>query len=505
MSVKAVEEDPTLRDEVRVVLSWTSSLDGARVLEAVLPYCDRFDELVDRATSTHRTYAPSADFFFTIAFGTQDVSLVADGASLGEPLLRAIFDDLALLVLRTLSRSAIGPVEAIITYYRDGAIAETIAVPLPTDTTALVLDFTSDNDWVRDRVDDAVQTFGTDERGRVIFDESPTPSVSEAVDTVRVFYATDRAPERIAGVPTYGANRAGLSYGYCNVDLPRMRLIGQVKPSLLRRIVLRTRPDARLDVHAPIPVDRDKFATLLGERMDGRPRKQVLVFIHGYNVPFETAIGRAAQMQADIGFDGPTVVYSWPSRGKTRAYFLDGAAVEAARHHLVQLLREVITRTGATDVHLIAHSMGNRAATRALEQLAPDLRDSSPICQVVLAAPDVDAAEMEHMLPVLKLVAKRITLYGSSKDKPLALAEWLAGWRRAGDGGENLLCAPSFADCIDATAIDTAYLAHSYAMDNPALLNDIKSLIDDDKPPALRFGLTANENGTWAFRGRQYQ
>ena len=54
--------------------------------------------------------------------------------------------------------------------------------------------------------------------------------------------------------------------------------------------------------------------------------------------------------------------------------------------------------------------------------------------------------------------------------------------------GEPLLLVPGM-DTIDASAIDTDFLAHSYFSDNWLLLSDIHALIFKDDPPDNRFGL----------------
>ena len=40
-------------------------------------------------------------------------------------------------------------------------------------------------------------------------------------------------------------------------------------------------------------------------------KDQALVFVHGYNVSFDDAIFRTAQIAKDIDFDGPAVTFSW--------------------------------------------------------------------------------------------------------------------------------------------------------------------------------------------------
>lgn len=498
-------------DQAAIVLTCPALAQSGAVRAAVERYCERFEcaaSTGDYASSVRWTYSLGNELSFVVAFASDAMSLTTEERSIANRLVRAIFDDLVVVVLAMLSRTPNGGEEVTVVFYSAGKESGAYTITLPADTRQIILDFgSSEFSDVRAVGDDRseLQRTTADPTGRMIFaDHAERPDDSKG-DTVRIFYATDRAPETIDGVATFGGGRGLLSYGYCDVDLPRARQIGEIQPPLLRRMFIKIIPAARLVVGAPIATDGERFYALLSDRIAMSPRKRAFVFVHGYNVTFDVAVGRAAQLHADLGFDGATVAYSWPSRGKMSAYFMDAAAVEAGRHRLARLLREIVAGTGATEVHILAHSMGNRAVARALEQLAPELMGHSPVQQLLLAAPDVDAVEMENMLPSLKQIARRITVYGSSKDKPLALSELLTGWRRAGDGGESLLRAPDYADCIDASEIDTAYLSHSYAMDNAALLADIKALIDDDKPPNSRFGLVGPTNGAWTFRGRRYE
>ena len=41
--------------------------------------------------------------------------------------------------------------------------------------------------------------------------------------------------------------------------------------------------------------------------------KQVFVFVHGFNVSFENALRRTAQIAYDLNFDGAPFLFSWPS------------------------------------------------------------------------------------------------------------------------------------------------------------------------------------------------
>src|SRR5947209_6389357 len=100
-------------DQVHVVLTWTSLIAANAIMDVVARYCDRFEEVVSSDDSpAWRSYAASPALIFTIVSRDQEISLSVASTSLGEPLLRAIFDDIARLVLRTLSQSVVDGGEA---------------------------------------------------------------------------------------------------------------------------------------------------------------------------------------------------------------------------------------------------------------------------------------------------------------------------------------------------------------------------------------------------------
>jgi hypothetical protein len=76
-------------------------------------------------------------------------------------------------------------------------------------------------------------------------------------------------------------------------------------------------------------------------------------------------------------------------------------------------------------------------------------------------------------------------LYESSNDKAIQASKKFHGSPRA---GEPLLLIKGL-DTVDASAIDTDFLGHSYFSDNWPLLSDIHSLLLKDAAPAERFGL----------------
>ena len=131
--------------------------------------------------------------------------------------------------------------------------------------------------------------------------------------------------------------------------------------------------------------------------------KSAFVFVHGYNVTFEDAARRTAQMAYDLGFDGAPVFYSWPSQGETADYMVDEQNSDWTEKHLEAFLKEFVEHSKAENIYLVAHSMGNRSLTRAfmtLVQADPHLRDR--VKELISTAPDIDADVFkQEIAPVL--------------------------------------------------------------------------------------------------------
>jgi hypothetical protein len=54
-------------------------------------------------------------------------------------------------------------------------------------------------------------------------------------------------------------------------------------------------------------------------------------------------------------------------------------------------------------------------------------------------------------------------------------------------------------DTIDASAVDTSFIGHSYYGENRSVLSDIFWRLKDGKPPIDRFGMHALQQGSDAY------
>ncbi|WP_235026006.1 alpha/beta hydrolase [Caballeronia arationis] len=230
-----------------------------------------------------------------------------------------------------------------------------------------------------------------------------------------------------------------------------------------------------------------EFFSTLRTDVSKAPTKSLLVFVHGFNVGFQDAARRTAQMAYDLGFKGIPVFFSWPSQDQLVSYMADEQAIVDTEPHLLQFLRDVLKQSGADNIYLIAHSMGTRGLTHALMALAQtDVKEVRRIKEVILAAPDIGAIEFnEQIAPALRTLGAPITLYASSNDRALAASKRLHGGARAGESGEHLIVTNGI-ETVDASDTDTDLIGHSYYGDRRSVLADMWYLINGQLPAAKR-------------------
>lgn len=302
----------------------------------------------------------------------------------------------------------------------------------------------------------------------------------------------------------YGNGRGSFVMGTCEVSIPRNHQVAELEaPSVFKLDFVEdpTRHVALLDIEEQ---DSETFFSQLRARVDQGVSKDAFVFVHGFNVTFEDAARRTAQLTYDLKFQGAPIFYSWPSQGGLFQYAVDETNVVWTVPHLREFLKEIASQSGAQSVHLIAHSMGNRALTSALRELAFEMRGMPPLFnEVVLTAPDIDAEIFRRdIAPAIVTTAKRVTLYASSNDEALVLSKQVHGYPRAGETGDGLVVIPGI-ETVDVSAVDTSLLGHSYYGDNATVISDMIDLVRNSKSARERSWLETarlDELFYWVFR-----
>lgn len=301
----------------------------------------------------------------------------------------------------------------------------------------------------------------------LLFSESANMHAPASIDLLAnqatIFYATDRGSlESNPPATHYGASRrprhSPLEFGdYTTGDAGQLTGI---------------RPNG----------DQASFFDAVANHVQNSPTHDVLIFIHGFNTTFEEAAVRVAALAREMDFTGTPILYSWPSFGGLAEYAFDEDSVEWTTPHLRGFLQLVRKYSGAMKINLIAHSMGNRALGKALQELEAEVK---PLFnEVIMAAPDVDDDLFEQMAEDWEGKAKRITLYASSHDFALAASKrFHADHYRAGESDEMLVV--KGVDSIDASGAQSDRLGHGYLF-HASVLADVAKLIRTDDSPDQR-------------------
>jgi esterase/lipase superfamily enzyme len=314
---------------------------------------------------------------------------------------------------------------------------------------------------------------------------NPAPRVPTGFK--RVFFATDRGTTEHSGailVANTNALDGKLVYGKCDVTIDLQA--GQ-SDTLLN--VFRDR-NARqyYTIRNIAQLSQGVMMSSLIDAMKANSSHDVLLFIHGYNVAFDDACRRAAQLAYDIKFQGQVVLYSWPSHNSFLAYSGDEEMVQWSGSHFNAFLKQLLDQEGINHLHIVAHSMGNRLLAGALFSGAITSRERIHLGEIVFAAPDINRLIFDQYRGFDKLTPKRTTLYASDHDQALRLSKLFHGYGRVGDSRPDIELQPGV-DSIDASAVDTSFLGHSYIGESRSVLADLAILISSGSSPDKRFGI----------------
>lgn len=291
---------------------------------------------------------------------------------------------------------------------------------------------------------------------------------------VALYYATSRRPvarrdparDLYFGTrrEAFEGDRIRLNYGRAMVNVPCQRDRGAL-PRPLSVFIFQLEPvlpKKHFYLHdVSAFADEAEWLGAIDGAVAPTRRREVLVYVHGYNNGFSAASYRAAQLHADLGIDGATVFYSWASQerllgyGRDRDTVEDEAEISALADTLIAL-----RNSEATTVYLVAHSMGNRLMMAALEEIAARSdRPARNFNELVLGSADIEKQAFEEHWIGARTVVDRATLYASSQDRAMWAARLFAGDRRIGDANPQPLVFQGMRT-IDTSAVGGSGLGH---------------------------------------------
>jgi esterase/lipase superfamily enzyme len=239
------------------------------------------------------------------------------------------------------------------------------------------------------------------------------PSEISANPTLMV--ATSRKPvDGAREKPWYGPGRAStLSVAHAKLTPPSTGRFSLASVGL---------DDWHLDAIEPVQQISDLPGLSSGKR-------DVLIYVHGFNQTFENAVLDAARLSDGIRFRGDTMAFSWPSKASLLDYGYDRESAMFSRDPMEKALDGLMACELVGRVHIVAHSIGTMLTMEALRQLSAHQSDgvADRLGAVVFAAPDIDMDVFSSSVAQIGPLARNITVLTATNDRALAVSRWMAG------------------------------------------------------------------------------
>lgn len=264
-----------------------------------------------------------------------------------------------------------------------------------------------------------------------------------------------------------------------------------------------------------------QFQRLLTSHLASANRREIVLFVHGYNNEFDEAALSLANIWHFTGRVGVPIFYTWPAgNGGLTGYFKDRESGDFSIFHFKETIRMMASTPGLERIHIIAHSRGADIVTTALRELviadrAAGLnpRKSLKIQNLVLAAPDLDFGVVRQ-----RLIAERfgpaigqITVYMNQNDGALSLAQQLLAGKRFGRITANDLGQSEkkiFARVTNVHFVDvedvSGFSGHAYFRENPGVLSDIAIIVRSALPPGDKGRPLTNVSGNFWLLENDY-
>jgi esterase/lipase superfamily enzyme len=285
---------------------------------------------------------------------------------------------------------------------------------------------------------------------------------------MKLFYATDRKPrDNEDGSFGYGSGRsASLAFGTAlieidgnpswqeftkmSLDSDRSNELKMLMGDISEEYRLLPTPHPASYVDGKIEIGQERQAESraieavmnaeISQLLTETPRKELIIYIHGYNNGFNDAALDLAEIWHFLGRKHLPVLYTWPAGHEgisgLRGYNYDRESGEFTIYHLKQFLKSLGRMDEIEKIHIIAHSRGTDVLVSALREVFLEFRaegkdpeEELRIANVILAAPDLD-----YEVVLQRVVAEHVeagvgqaTLYTSPADKAIRISEWLYG------------------------------------------------------------------------------
>ena len=353
-------------------------------------------------------------------------------------------------------------------------------------------------------------------------------------DDLDLLYVTDRAPitDPQTNALSYGSERSRtMSFGSIEIRVEpdsngamgEMKLGAITEIGRFPEVPYPAKITSAGYIRAPdvVAAHEQAVASLQREirrRLAKTDRKEVVVFIHGYNNTFNDAANATGSICRLLGPDFVCLALTWPaggSRGAFMGYNVDRESGEFAVADMRKAIRAIGQTDGVRGVHIIAHSRGTDVLASAFQQLSAEayvsrfsITENLKVRNIVLFAPDIDidvaatkifdvfsdpdAPYGANKAPnaAIRQGSFHLTIYSSPGDQALSLSSSIFGSRlRLGQldlsGQEAKALRADPGHLVDLIEVDenTGAFGHGYFLSNPAVGSDLVALIRDRLKP----------------------
>jgi esterase/lipase superfamily enzyme len=256
--------------------------------------------------------------------------------------------------------------------------------------------------------------------------EIPVRSVVQAT-THKVFITTTREDTEVVGALFSDLRADELGLASVEVSVPPTHVPGALeRPKSLP-------PDPRTEFAIIDPArytSRSAFLSALNTELRSRvpARREVLLFVHGYNMTTSDAILQVGQFVEDSGFEGVPVLFTWASAGRLSRYVYDLNSALVARPLLIDA-SELLSKSIANKFHIFAHSMGSFLTMEAIVDVAQknQFNRAGRLQNVVLASPDIDIDLFRSQMGEINTKFDGFFVLLSKDDSALRAARRIAG------------------------------------------------------------------------------
>ena len=282
---------------------------------------------------------------------------------------------------------------------------------------------------------------------------------------------------------------------------------------------------------------KSEFQELMREQLRESPRKEVILYVHGFNETFATAANTMGELCHFFGREHVCAIFTWPASASGNfltSYTTTTESATFAVSHLAKSIRMIAQTPGVKRVHLMAHSRGSAVLLNALRELGIESIaagvepiKSLKIDNIVLLAPDIDLDIADQQMQLFvsnpdmitrwsgnrlpRFMSGRWTIYASPQDRALFVSQFLfRSRRRVGqlslaeltDESTRPYAKWGKMDIVVYEGERTDLFGHAYFATNPRVSSDLIQLIRYGATPAdPERGLKKIGPVAWTFPG----